>query len=317
MSMRVLVQCDMEGISQIAHFHETLPWYPEYWDVGRDRMTDDVIAAVEGLREGGATEIVVLDGHGSGRPNILGERMPEGVELIGLGDADEFFDTREVDFVFQLGRHARCGTNNGFMPHTQTPGLRAAVDDQLLTENHVYAWNTRVPVVGATGDAALEPQLIGVLEGTPFLAVKHGTNRWESTPVYPNGAASGAAIRAFARRCLEGRASRPVPTLPPEFTLSVSMEEAAIDRAEGQHGLERRSATVLARRCRSWRDDAIPALGAASTEVTRAIVAPMRGMDFSSFEATQRAATLEDVKREFEAWIFTEEPAWLGEEPSA
>src|ERR1700720_3044711 len=119
--MRVLIQADMEGIANVAHVHETNPWHREYWDVGRSRMTADVAAAVRGLLEGGATEVVVYDGHGSGRPNLSAGDLPEAAGVIEI-DRDPF-QNLQYDFTFQVGRHARCGTNTGFMPHTQSPRL--------------------------------------------------------------------------------------------------------------------------------------------------------------------------------------------------
>src|SRR2546423_1301214 len=74
---KVLVYYDLEGISGITNARKVLFGQPEY-PASRQKLTDDVNAAIAGLKEGGAGEIVVTDAHGSGNdeePDILVAKM--------------------------------------------------------------------------------------------------------------------------------------------------------------------------------------------------------------------------------------------------
>ena len=61
--MKIFISVDMEGISGIVDTNETLSDHSEYRNA-RAAMAEDVNAAIEGVLEKGAAEIVVCDGHG-------------------------------------------------------------------------------------------------------------------------------------------------------------------------------------------------------------------------------------------------------------
>ena len=42
--MRIAVVFDMEGTSHITDLREPFPTYREYWDTGRAKLTDDIVA---------------------------------------------------------------------------------------------------------------------------------------------------------------------------------------------------------------------------------------------------------------------------------
>jgi D-amino peptidase len=107
--MRVVIVFDMEGTSHIGDFRELCPIFPEYWDIGRAKLTNDVAAAARGLLAGGATEVVVMNHHGAGEvewPNVVPEDLPDGVTIV---EWDKLAMRSEVDAMFQVGAHARGG----------------------------------------------------------------------------------------------------------------------------------------------------------------------------------------------------------------
>ena len=67
--MKILIAADMEGITGVVHWDQVNPDHPEYYRFCR-LMTADVNAAIRGAFAGGATSLVVTDGHHDGR-NIL------------------------------------------------------------------------------------------------------------------------------------------------------------------------------------------------------------------------------------------------------
>jgi len=75
--MRVLLWTDMDGMSRIADHRECWPLFPQYWQTGRRKFTDEVVAAAAGLLDGGATAVFVVNGRGLGWPNILWDELPE------------------------------------------------------------------------------------------------------------------------------------------------------------------------------------------------------------------------------------------------
>jgi D-amino peptidase len=220
--MRIVLSADMEGIAQIHHARELLAWCPEYWDTGRRKLTDDVIAAATGLLEGGATEVVVLDNHASGHPcNILIDRVPAGVSVATCN----VFDLPEMDAdgMLQVGYHPRAGVA-GFAPHTYIPGLRLWVDDEEISESHGRAWAAGTPLLGISGHASHGHRL-GSLSAVPFLAVQAGEHPHRAAAVFPDAAESAEAIRSFARDAMRGLAEAPLPTPPARTTFTAVLDE--------------------------------------------------------------------------------------------
>src|SRR5215510_14964997 len=72
LTKKVFMITDMEGVSGIFDTElQCLPNQSPRWEESRKLLTGEINAAVEGLLEGGATEVVVLDGHSSGQ-NLSG-----------------------------------------------------------------------------------------------------------------------------------------------------------------------------------------------------------------------------------------------------
>lgn len=194
--MRVAIVFDMEGTSHIGDLREPFPFCSEYWRTGRQRLTNDVASAALGLLDGGATEVVVINHHGAGEtewPNLVNEGLPEGVRLVdwemrGLRD--------KADGMFQVGCHARGGSQS-FLSHTMLPGLRLRLGGELLSESRWWAWTGDVPVLGIVGSAALGSER-GSLSDVPFLAVQTSQDRRSARPIFANPEETASAIRAFA-----------------------------------------------------------------------------------------------------------------------
>src|SRR5260370_27131108 len=63
--MRVVVFCDMEGVSCIETWEQVSAGKP-FYEESRKLYTDEMNAAVRGARAAGAREITVVDCHGAG-----------------------------------------------------------------------------------------------------------------------------------------------------------------------------------------------------------------------------------------------------------
>jgi len=312
MTMRVLIQADMEGVAHITDAHQVLPFWVDYWETGRTYLTEEVTAAALGLQAGGISDVVVDDQHLGGPKNLLSERLPESVSLPGPDVIYRQLEERAFDAVFQLARHSRWGTNDGFMAHTQLPGISVALDGQPITESHISAWRAGVPVLGITGDDRLAAQLDGGLVGTPFLAVKRSRGLTETYPIEGDRAGSLASIRDFATRCAQDWRARTSPLPPPSFTLSAHLAPELAEQLVGHHGFALANHGIVAARCEGWWRDAEPAMQAATGIVARPFFETMRSLNLTSPERLGEidAATLERARDLYTSWLYRPETIW-------
>src|SRR4051812_21612371 len=72
--LKVYISADMEGITGVASADQLGPTSFEY-SQARQWMTAEVLAAMAGAREAGATEFVISDSHGNGQ-SLLIDRLP-------------------------------------------------------------------------------------------------------------------------------------------------------------------------------------------------------------------------------------------------
>lgn len=310
--MRVLIQADMEGVAQITSVHQVVPLWPDYWETGRKQLTDDVIAAATGLLAGGAGEVVVDDQHLGGINSIMRERLPKRVSMPGPDVIYQELQQRAFDAVFQVGRHSRWGTNDGFIAHTQMPGISLAIDGQPFTESHIGAWRAGVPVLGITGDDRLGPQLDGALTGTPFLAVKHSRTLTETCPIRSDRSRSRAAIRNFATRCAQNWRDRSAVELPARFTLTAHLEPTVAQLLDGEHRLKLAGRSVVCIHCTDWWHDAEPAMQAATGAVARPFFEALSPLGLTAPDKLDQIdpATLEQTRVLFTTWLNEPEKIW-------
>lgn len=78
--VRFVIRCDMEGVTGVVNYRQVEPGMPEYAEA-RENFMQEIIALVEGLKEGGADEVVIYDEHWFGR-NLEVNRLPAGVRAI-------------------------------------------------------------------------------------------------------------------------------------------------------------------------------------------------------------------------------------------
>jgi len=124
--MKLLILTDMEGIGGIFTTAQTQKkasaTEDNYWlyQESRRLQTAEVNAAVQGTLDGGATEIVVWDGHSSGFNFLLEELHPGAEYSIGGGYRQWFPVDASYDAMALVGFHAMAGTPNAVLEHTQS-----------------------------------------------------------------------------------------------------------------------------------------------------------------------------------------------------
>lgn len=213
--MKILIAVDMEGISGVVNWDQVDPNHVEYQRFRRF-MTGDVNAAVRGAIEGGASEVIIADGHWNSSNILIEEldhraRLNSGTNSIfsmvqGISD-----DTQGVFFI---GYHARAGTPNAILDHTWSSKavFNVWLNGVLVGEiglNAAVCGSFGVPVIMISGDqsaCAEARELLGPLE---TVVVKQATSRFsaECLPILE----AQAAIEAGAARALKRLQANTVP----------------------------------------------------------------------------------------------------------
>lgn len=211
--LRILVLHDMEGLagqSDPTSFNFGTPTYP----MGQELLAADINAVVEGLFQGGATEVHVVDGHGSGnpdpdlRPDLLD---PRATQVFREEAFDTYFDLVEAGAyagVAVVGMHAKTGSG-GFASHTYTLGIGLVVNGREITETELVglSWGrVGVPVIFGSGDDRLAADL-ATMPWVEFVTVKTAVGADSAVP--RPVAQARADLTAGARRAVENlRAGR-------------------------------------------------------------------------------------------------------------
>jgi D-amino peptidase len=171
---KVYISADMEGIAGVVTGEQLGPQGFEYQRF-REFMTNEVLAAIEGARAAGATEILVSDSHGNGQ-NLLIEKLPKDVQIVRAWPRPlmmvEGIDST-FDAVLFVGYHTGTTNPEGVRAHTMSSANFADVrlNGVSVPEaglNAAIAGHFGVPVALITGDEAVVKEaraLIGDVEG--------------------------------------------------------------------------------------------------------------------------------------------------------
>ena len=181
--MKVLIAVDMEGISGLVNWDQVTPGHAEH-ERFRHIMTADVNAAVRGAFEGGASEVMVADGHWNST-NILIEEL-DGRAVLNCGTPSPFSMVegidRGVDAAIFVGFHARIGAQNAILDHTwssmrvQNLFLNGRVTGEIGL-NAAVCGHFDVPVLMVSGDQSACAEANEFLGQVSTVAVKEAVGR--------------------------------------------------------------------------------------------------------------------------------------------
>ena len=210
--MKILIATDMEGITGVTTWDQVTPGHAEYARFRR-LMTQDVNAAIRGVFEAGAEEVLVADGHWNGS-NVLVEELDSRARL-NTGSPAPFsmmqgIDER-VDGVIFIGYHARNGSASAILDHTWSSKTVANVwlNDILTGEyglNASLAGHFGVPVIMVSGDQTACAQVTELLGEMETAVVKKATGRFAAECLTPQAAQEmiSASAANAVRRLAEG-----------------------------------------------------------------------------------------------------------------
>ncbi len=244
--MKALVVADLEGAAGVRNPRECFPNFEEYQAFGLPNMMADALAAAEGLKDGGADEVVVVDGHFLGH-NLLSPGLPEGVRLSKGSLLDEL-KTGGVGGVFLTGIHGKTGTPNSFSSATFAPFVAARLDGDVIGDTLFLSYLCGafgVPLLGLSGDWVACEEVQWTLPRVPTAPTKTGFDRGSVRHHAPEE--SRKALREVAEKA--ARAAAPPPSKPRRpFRLELAFAEGpdAAAAASACEGMARRSGRVLA-----------------------------------------------------------------------
>ena len=157
--MKIYIMTDLEGISGISS-----PSYisasnnrPDLIAEARKLMAADINACVEGCVRGGATEIIVRDGHGDGQ-NVTRAMIDPRADLIGGATPGQLLaDLDGSAGLILLGYHAKAGTPGAVCEHTMSSltWQNMWINGKLVGEIAICAYiagEHGVPVIMVSGD---------------------------------------------------------------------------------------------------------------------------------------------------------------------
>jgi D-amino peptidase len=207
--LKVFISANMEGVAGAVTAEQLGPAGFEYQRF-REFMTAEVLAAIEGAREAGATEIVVADGHGN-MQNLLIERFPADVRIV-RGTGRPLGMMQGIDSTFHaavfIGYHSAATNLAGVRAHTFSSARYTSVrlNGRLMAEstfNAALAAHFGVPVVAISGDEAAVQELLDIVPRAAGAVVKNSIGFHSAITMTPE--AAQRAIRDAVRTGLQRR----------------------------------------------------------------------------------------------------------------
>ena len=174
--MKLCLMTDLEGVAGVLNFQDWTGPGKLHYDLAREFLTLEVNAAVDGFFAGGATEVVVVDGHGPGglSVNLLDPRVD--IQRGWVDGPWPLCVDSSFDAVAWVGQHAKAGTEYAHLAHTQSLAyLDESVNGVSIGEFGQLAMcasELGVRAIFASGDEALTKEAQALVPGIETVAVK-------------------------------------------------------------------------------------------------------------------------------------------------
>ncbi len=205
-SKKVFMITDMEGVDGV--FNSALQVVPNEsprWEESLEMFTDEINAAVTGLLAGGATDVVIWDGHHADSNLSARDIHPRARLLTG----EPISPTLELDAsygaVIFIGQHAMAGAENAVLSHSYSFTIQNIwVNNKLTGEigaRTLLAGTMGIPVIMLSGDTAACKELHDLVPQAECAEVKTGVSRTAGFML--SHAAACDLIQQKAKRAME------------------------------------------------------------------------------------------------------------------
>jgi len=241
--LKIYIETDLEGASGVFKFSQTREKDTPLNIEACEFLMGDIAAVVRGLRAGGATEIIVSDGHGT--QAFLPRLMEPGAKYVtGTPRPSSGLDATCAGLVM-VGCHAMMGTPDGVLCHTQSSRTENrywynGVETGEIGQSAIVASHYGVPPIMVTGDEAAcreTKKFFG--EHCVTVAVKRGLAR-EAAELYPFAETRQAlfegAKRAMAElpNCKPYQIKLPIQAKKEWYTLDANKVKDKLQTKEGE-----------------------------------------------------------------------------------
>lgn len=205
-SVKVFMLTDLEGVDGIVDKQlQCIPFKSPRWEESVKLLTGEINAAVDGLLEGGATEVVIVDSHGSGTNLSVLDIHPKARLLTGLVRSPTLELDASYKAVVFIGQHAMGGIDRAILGHTYGEDIQGITVNNIavgeIGARLMLAATLGVPTIMLSGDTAACREIHGLEPKAECAEVKDGVSR-TSGFMLPHSAAC-RLIREKARRALE------------------------------------------------------------------------------------------------------------------
>lgn len=229
--MKIAIMTDLEGVAGVVCDRQLSDISNPFYRQARAGLMGEVNAAVAGAREAGATEIVILDGHGSGFDMALdlGLIHDHDVNFL-LGTGGDFLEVLDNSFnaFFMIGQHPRKAPV-GCLEHSwgDRVFMRTTLCGIEVGEIGFYAavlGERGIPLALVSGDEEAAREMDGLAANVVGVAVKRGYGRSHALTRHPEKAC--AMIRQAAVQALKNLAHISCWRLKPPFVFDIEYTSA-------------------------------------------------------------------------------------------
>jgi D-amino peptidase len=174
----VFLITDAEGVAGVCRQDQTDPKDQEM----RQLLTGEINAAVNGLYQGGAEDVIVWDGH-DGSQTLSALTIHASAKLI-IGDLGVSMTLeRNYAAIGFIGQHARANRKGGIMAHSYSS---LGIQTMLMNGKPVGEIETRAALAGAfhtpviflSGDQAAADDLRAIVPNAELAVVKEGFSNY-------------------------------------------------------------------------------------------------------------------------------------------
>ena len=317
--IRVLVYHDMEGLAGQDDWKTYLFSHPEKYPEGQRMLAADLNAVIAGLFAGGATQVDVVDAHGSGNPepdvkrDLLDSRAKQVFREQAFDPYVDITAPNTYDAVVAVAMHAKTGSK-GFASHTITLGMDVLLNGKSITESEIvaYSWGrVGVPLIFVSGDDRLQDDL-KIMPWLEFVVSKKATSA--STVELRNVDSVHAEMREKAARAVRNISKAKTLTIAGPMKAGLrAVPPASLESLKGVPGLAYAANTITftAPDFRAAYDGVIGLVTAARPAYSSVLVETVRKQP----EGAKVMAEYSDAL--FMRWMDFESGRWRPPPPSA
>jgi D-amino peptidase len=203
--MKVYIMTDLEGVAGVINWDDYGAPGARYYELAKSLTTQETNAAIEGAIAAGATEILVVDGHGHGAIDRC-ELHPAAELYAGQPMGYPFLCDESFDAAMVVGQHAKSNTDGGHLSHTGSFVIEELTINGVsvgeLGCNMLFCAYFGVPTVMVSGDQACCEEARALAPEMETAVVKRGIKRGPATGLTgeQNKLHNGAAVHLHPAR---------------------------------------------------------------------------------------------------------------------